>query len=458
MSVQELHGFGRAMRTRGLVRPVRTVDDAVEAVREASARAGEPGARGLIARGLGSSYGDPAQNSGGLTLDLTQLNQILSLDAEAEPPLAVVEAGVSLDQLMRAALPLGLWVPVLPGTRQVTIGGAIAADVHGKNHHKQGSFGNHVRSLDLLTADGEIRTLTPDGEGSAEFWATVGGMGLTGIVLRATIAMQRCETGYFTVDTDRTADLDETIDLMTRDDDNYTYTVSWMDAVTSGRSMGRAVYTRGEKATRCELPDKLRGEPLRFVGPKLGTVPDVFPNGMLNKITGAAFSEFWYRKAPKHRVGEVQNITQFFQPLDVFDHWNRGYGPAGFLQYQFQIPFDAEAAFRRTVEMITSSGHISGLNVLKRFGEGNRGLLSFPRPGWTFTVDLPIRRGLDRLVHALDQVVLGAGGRLYLAKDSRVDAATFAQMYPRLDEFRELRARLDPHGIFVSDQARRLGI
>lgn len=205
-------------------------------------------------------------------------------------------------------------------------------------------------------------------------------MGLTGIVLRATIRMQRCETGYFTVDTDRTQNLADTMELMHRDDDNYTYTVSWMDAVTSGRHMGRAVYTRGEKALISELPRKLRSDPLKFVGPNFGTIPDVFPNGMVNKLTAAAFSELWYRKAPKHRVGEVQNITQFFQPLDVFNDWNRGYGPAGFLQYQFQIPFSAERDFERTVEMITGSGHVSCLNVLKRFGEGNRGLLSFPAP------------------------------------------------------------------------------
>ncbi|WP_392507213.1 FAD-binding protein [Naumannella halotolerans] len=452
MSLQTLHGFGRAMSTVGTVVRIGSQADAVAAVEAAH------GGRGLIARGLGSSYGDPAQNSGGLTLDLTGMDRILQLDAGSDVPLAVVEAGVSLDQLMRAALPLGLWVPVLPGTRQVTVGGAIAADVHGKNHHKQGSFGNHVLAMDLLGADGEVRTLTPDDENSDIFWATVGGMGLTGIVLRATIRMQRCETGYFTVDTDRTQNLADTMELMHRDDDNYTYTVSWMDAVTSGRHMGRAVYTRGEKALISELPRKLRSDPLKFVGPNFGTIPDVFPNGMVNQLTAAAFSELWYRKAPKHRVGEVQNITQFFQPLDVFNDWNRGYGPAGFLQYQFQIPFSAERDFERTVEMITGSGHVSCLNVLKRFGEGNRGLLSFPRPGWTLTVDLPIRHGLDRLVHALDEVVLGAGGRLYLAKDSRVDASAFAQMYPKLDEFREIRERLDPEGIFISDQARRLGL
>ena len=398
----------------------------------------------MVPRGLGRSYGDAAQNAGGTTLDLTRLNKILQVDAEGDVPTVSVQSGVSIDALMKALLPFGLWVPVLPGTRQVTIGGAIAADVHGKNHHTQGSFGNHVRDLDLLTADGAIRTIGPDGDDPELFWATVGGMGLTGVILRATVAVQRTETAYFTVDTQRCGDLDELMATMTDGDENYTYSVAWFDAVTRGKHLGRAVLTRGNKAKISDLPAKLRTEPLRFAAPSFGTIPEVFPNRMVNLATAKAFSAMWFRKAPKHRVGEVQNITTFFHPLDIVAEWNRVYGPNGFLQYQFAVPFAEHETFRRCVEMIVTSGHLSCLNVLKRFGPGNAAPLSFPMPGWTLTVDLPIEDGLDRLCTALDEQVVAAGGRCYLAKDSRLDAATFRQMYPRLDDFLAVRQRVDP--------------
>jgi decaprenylphospho-beta-D-ribofuranose 2-oxidase len=340
----------------------------------------------------------------------------------------------------------------------VTIGGAIAADVHGKNHHTQGSFGNHVRSLDLLCADGEIRTVEPDGDDPDLFWATIGGMGLTGVVLGATIAVQRVETAYFTVDTDQCSDIDDLMERMSSGDENYTYSVAWFDAVTHGKHLGRAVLTRGNKARLSDLPFKQRRDPLKFVAPEFGTMPEVFPNRMVNKATAKAFSEFWFRKAPAHKLGQVQNITQFFHPLDIVAEWNRVYGPNGFLQYQFVVPFDAHEIFRTAFVKIVESGHLSCLNVLKRFGPGNPAPLSFPMPGWTLTVDLPIEAGLDRLCNELDELVVGAGGRGYLAKDSRLSAATFRKMYPRLDDFLAVRRRVDPAGLFTSDLSRRLEI
>lgn len=451
----ELHGWGRTPSSRSHLASVGSLADAVSALRSPD------GGRGLTARGLGRSYGDAAQNTGGTTLDLTRLNKILAVDASSDPATVTVQAGVSLDSLMRALLPFGLWVPVLPGTRQVTIGGAIAADVHGKNHHTQGSFGNHVLSLDLLTADGEVHTLTPGGEpglnqGGRAFWATVGGMGLTGVILGATVAVQRTETAYFTVDTDRCSDLDDLMATMCEGDDTYTYSVAWFDAVTRGAHMGRAVLTRGDKAALADLTPKLRRDPQKFVAPSFGTIPEIFPNRMVNKVTAKAFSEFWYRKAPAHREGELQNITQFFHPLDIVAEWNRVYGPHGFLQYQFVVPFSESETFRRCFEMIVTSGHLSCLNVLKRFGPGNPSPLSFPMPGWTLTVDLPIEHGLDRLCDALDEQVIGAGGRVYLAKDSRLSAETFRAMYRRLDDFLAVRREVDPAGLFSSDLARRL--
>jgi len=450
-SATEVHGWGRTVPARTRLTPISSPADAQEALRSADGR-------GLVPRGLGRSYGDAAQNSGGVTLDLTGLNKVLALDIAADPATVTVQAGVSLDALMKALLPFGLWVPVLPGTRQVTIGGAIAADVHGKNHHTQGSFGNHVRAVELLTADGEIRTLTPDGEQAPLFWATIGGMGLTGVILRATVALQRTESAYFSVDTDRCSDLDDLMQRMSAGDDAYTYSVAWFDAVTRGRHLGRAVLTRGNKAALAELTPKLRRDPLKFVAPSFGTIPQVFPNGLVNRATARAFSTAWYRKAPRHQVGALQNITQFFHPLDIVRDWNRVYGPAGFLQYQFVVPFTASDTFRRCVEMIVTSGHVSCLNVLKRFGPGNAAPLSFPMPGWTLTVDLPIADGLDRLCRALDEEVIGAGGRIYLAKDSRLSADRLRQMYPRLDDFLAVRRAVDPEGRFTSDLARRLAL
>jgi decaprenylphospho-beta-D-ribofuranose 2-oxidase len=414
-----------------------------------------PGPRGITARGLGSSYGDPAQNAGGLVLDLTGLDRIRAIDAEAG--IARVDAGVSLDTLMRAALPLRLWVPVLPGTRQVTVGGAIASDVHGKNHHSAGSFGNHVLSIDLALSDATVRTLTPDGPDAELFWATVGGMGLTGVMLRATIALKRTESAYFVVDTDRTSDLDELMALLTDgSDDRYDYSAAWFDTTTTGAALGRAVLTRGSLAKADELPAKLRGNPLRFEAPQLLRFPDLFPNGLANPATLRAFSELWWRKAPRRQRGAVQNITAFLQPLDVFADWNRVYGRRGFLQYQFIVPLGAEPVFRRIVEIIAASPHASGLNVLKRFGAGDPAPLSFPAPGWTICVDLPIAAGLSELCTTLDAMVLDAGGRHYLAKESRTSPEAIRRGYPRLDEWRKVRAAADPAGVFTSDLARRL--
>jgi decaprenylphospho-beta-D-ribofuranose 2-oxidase len=445
---QRLTGFGRTAPTTALVAPITAESEVLDALRS-------PGPRGITARGLGSSYGDPAQNAGGLVLDMTGLNRIHAIDSDAR--VARVDAGVSLDSLMRAALPFGLWVPVLPGTRQVTIGGAIAADIHGKNHHSAGSFGNHVLSIDLATADGTVRTLTPDGPQAELFWATVGGMGLTGITLRATIALKPCESAYFVVDTDRTADLDELMTLLTDgSDDRYDYSAAWFDTTTTGSALGRAVLTRGSLARRDELPAKLARQPLKFDAPQLLRFPDVFPNGLANPRTLRAFSELWYRKAPKRQRDAVQNITAFYQVLDVFGGWNRLYGRRGFLQYQFVVPMGAEDAFRRIVETIAASDHASGLNVLKRFGAGNNAPLSFPVPGWTITVDFPIAAGLAELCNELDTMVLDAGGRHYLAKESRTSPAAIRCGYPRLDEWRKVRAAADPHGVFTSDMARRL--
>ena len=446
-TTKQLTGWGRTAPTVARVLSTPDPETIIEAVTGADGR-------GVIARGLGRSYGDNAQNGGGLVVDMTALNAIHSMDRDSH--LVDVDGGVNLDQLMRAALPLGLWVPVLPGTRQVTVGGAIACDIHGKNHHSAGSFGNHVRSMDLLTADGRVRHLTPDGEDAALFWATVGGNGLTGIILRATIAMTPTETAYFIADGDVTPTLDDTIAFHSDGSENdYTYSSAWFDAISAPPKLGRAAISRGSLATLDQLPTKLQKNPLKFDAPQLLTFPDVFPNGLANKYTFGPIGELWYRKSGTYR-GKVQNLTQFYHPLDMFGEWNRGYGSAGFLQYQFVVPTEAVEEFKAIIADIQRSGHYSFLNVFKLFGAGNEAPLSFPIPGWNICVDFPIKTGLHEFVTELDRRVLEFGGRLYTAKDSRTTAETFHAMYPRIDEWIKVRREVDPAGVFASDMARRL--
>jgi decaprenylphospho-beta-D-ribofuranose 2-oxidase len=445
-----LTGFGR---TAPSVAQVLSTPDP-EVIAKAVAQVADSGGRGVIARGLGRSYGDNAQNGGGLVIDMTPLNGIHSIDADT--CLAHVDAGVSLDQLMKAALPFGLWVPVLPGTRQVTVGGAIACDIHGKNHHSAGSFGNHVRSMDLLLANGELRHLTPDGEDAELFWATVGGNGLTGIILRATIAMTPTETAYFIADGDVTHTLDETIAFHSDGSEaNYTYSSAWFDAISGPPKLGRAVISRGSLATVDQLPGKLRKNPLKFDAPQYFTMPDIFPNGLGNKYTFGPLTEAWYRLGKTYR-GKAQNLTQFYHPLDMVGEWNRAYGTVGFAQYQFVVPVEAVEEFKGIMYDIQRSGHYSWLNVFKLFGPGNQAPLSFPIPGWNVCVDFQIKSGLNEFLNELDDRVMEFGGRVYTAKDSRVNADNFHAMYPRIDEWIAVRRKVDPTGVFASDMARRL--
>lgn len=378
---------------------------------------------------------------------------------DVDPDTGVVDAdaGVSLDALMKAGLPRGLWVPVLPGTRQVTIGGAIASDIHGKNHHSHGSFGNHVRSMDLLTADGTIRTLTPDGPDAELFWATVGGMGLTGIIVRARIRMKHTETAYFIVDNDRTDNLEQTMELLTGgSDDGYEYSMSVPDTISIDSRLGRAGFSRESLATLDQLPPKLRRNPLKFDAPQLLTVPDIFPNGMVNNLTTRIAAEAAHRVYPRRARGRIQNLTQFYHPLDLLGEWNRAYGRRGFLQYQFSMPFGAEQQLAATVRAIAHSGHRSFLNVFKRMGPANDAPLSWPHPGYMLSLDFPLAPGLAEFCTRLDQRVQDAGGRLYFAKDSRTTPEMVRAMYPRLDEWRRTRETVDPEGVFVSDLSRRL--
>ncbi|MFH9827610.1 FAD-binding protein [Streptomyces bobili] len=438
-------GWGRtAPTTARLIRP-RTYEEAVTAVRDS-------GARGSIPRGLGRAYGDAAQNAGGAVLDMTGLDQIHAIDVAGGSVLC--DAGVSLHHLMEALLPLGWFVPVTPGTRYVTVGGAIGADIHGKNHHVSGSFSRHVVSLELLTADGTVRTVRP---GTDLFDATAGGMGLTGVILTATLRLQPVATTLMSVDTERATDLDDLMARLTATDHRYRYSVAWIDLLARGTATGRAVLTRGDHAPLAALPARARSAPLSFRPARLPAAPAWVPEGLLTRRTVGLFNELWYRRAPRARRGELQRLSAFFHPLDGVPHWNRVYGRGGFVQYQFVVGHGREETLRRIVGRIARRRCPSFLAVLKRFGDADPGWLSFPVPGWTLALDIPANLpGLGAFLDELDAEVAAAGGRVYLAKDSRLRPDLLAAMYPRLDDFRALRAELDPRGVFVSDLARRL--
>lgn len=446
---RELAGWGRTWPSASEVWTPVTTDEAASALDDAPAR-------GVVARGLGRSYGDAAQNAGGAVIDATAFSGVRSFDATTG--LVTVAAGTSLDDLMRWFVPRGWFVPVTPGTRQVTVGGAVASDIHGKNHHRAGTWCAHVRRLRLATpADGPI-AVAPDRDAEL-FWATAGGMGLTGVVLDATVALTPIATSRALVDTDRTDTLVDCMDLLAAGDDDYEYTVAWVDLLPLKGGVGRSVITRGRFAEVDELPASDRREPLAFAPQALATVPPLVPPRLLNRWSIQAFNEAWWRKAPRYRRDEIQTISRFFHPLDGIEFWNRFYGPRGFLQWQIVVPFGAEEVLHDVADAFAVARVPTLIGVLKRFGAANPGPLSFPLPGWTLALDIPVGiDGTGPLLDRLDAQVAEAGGRIYLAKDSRLRPELMPAMYPRIEEWRTVRRRVDPGGILQSDLARRLGL
>jgi FAD/FMN-containing dehydrogenases len=380
------------------------------------------------------------------------LSGIEALDAHAGTLTAL--AGTSLAAILERIVPAGWFLPVTPGTRFVTLGGAIANDVHGKNHHRDGGIGDHVVSFDLLAPGGEVRTVTPTDD-PATYEATLGGLGLTGIILRATIRLLSIETSRLRVDTDRVDHLDDLMGRMEANDASYRYSVAWIDALATGSHLGRGVLTRGDHAALGDLDAKDLRDPLGYAPKTLPSIPPGLP-GLVTPLTAGAFNEAWFRKAPHCERGRIRPLAPFFYPLDAVGDWNRLYGRRGFVQYQFLVPFGAEAVIYEVLRALSAARCASFLAVLKRFGPG-RGMLSFPSLGWTLALDIPAARpSLGGLLDRFDRRVADVGGRVYLAKDSRLDPTLLSTMYPDLDRWREVHARVDPHGLLRSDLARRL--
>ena len=437
-----LTGWGRATASSS---ELRSIDD-VDALRRLVAGAGP---RGVLARGLGRSYGDAAQNAGGIVLERWRRAAPIVVDPDSRT--ATLTGGTSLSRALRELLPTGWMLPVVPGTRFVTIGGAVAADVHGKNHHADGSFGHWVRRLTLLDGCGEVRELSPATDPDA-FWATVGGLGLTGVVLDATVELVPVATAYIRVRTRRIATLHEALEAMTAS--SARHHVAWVDTLP-GHGFGRCVLDEGDPADVTDLPDGMRADPLRYRPRQLVDAPPV-PVNLVRRPVVRAFNEMWWRKAPRDRT-EIASTDSFFHPLDAVGAWNRLYGRPGFVQWQCVVPLGAHDVLTSSLRRLADAGVTASLVVLKRFGERTPAPLSFPMPGWTLAVDIPageptLAEALDRL----DEEVIAAGGRVYLVKDSRLGARAAASMYPGLPDWRDVRRRLDPRGVFVSDLARRL--
>ena len=409
--------------------------------------------RSIIARGLGRGYGDCAINGIGITANCQSLNQFTVTDGILD-----AQAGASIDEVLRVIVPSGYFIPVTPGTKFVTIGGAIAADVHGKNHHKDGSFGNFVVELDLLIADGTTQTISPSINPKL-FWATVGGMGLTGVILSAKVQLPAIKTSRIFSTNIVCKNLDVLMNEMIRADEYSKYSVAWVDTLARGKKLGRSILSIGDHAAETDLDKKLRKSPLQYSSKQLISFPKIAFSGVINRVTVRMFNALWFYKAKFTKKRKLVSFDSFFYPLDGVRNWNHVYGKGGFIQYQFSVPDEASDLVGFVLDKLSQQRIPSFLSVLKRFGANGDGLISFPSKGWTLAVDIPTGvAGLGELLDELDAKVVDAGGKIYLAKDSRMNPNLVESMYPLLNEFRKVKNEIDPENVFQSNLSRRLGL
>jgi FAD/FMN-containing dehydrogenase len=384
--------------------------------------------------GLGRSYGDSCLNDQGVLLRSNQLDHFISFDDRKG--LLCCEAGISLQAILELVVPRGWFLPVTPGTKFVTVAGAIANDVHGKNHNKVGTFGCHVRQFELLRSDGSRHVCSLQQKPEL-FAATIGGLGLTGFIVWAELQLIPVTNAFIEEESIQCRNLDEMMSLFQDSEKNYEYTVAWIDCLASGAQLGRGIFTRGNHCRNPALPNGFQPRPVR-------SVPFVFPPGCLNRLSVTAFNQLYYRKLGGKRKSTRMDYDRFFYPLDAIHHWNRLYGPGGFIQYQCVLVENSLEAMKELLQHIARSGQPSPLNVLKDFGDiPSPGLLSFPRKGLTLALDFPHRGEKTlQLCNALDEVVRQAKGALYPAKDSRMPTAMFESSFPRLAAFKH---HIDPH-------------
>jgi decaprenylphospho-beta-D-ribofuranose 2-oxidase len=453
---RELRGWGGTAPSSAGVQRIRDAEE----LRAALMREHADG-RGVIARGAGRSYGDAAQNGGGDVLDMTGLTGICAIDAVART--VTVEAGVTLGRLLATLAGCGLTLPVVPGTRFVTVGGAIACDIHGKNHAARGSFAHQTVGLTLYTPGGERVELNPERDGEL-FYATLGGMGLTGVVSEATLRVEPLAAPWLLSDVDRTSSLEHTLEML-REHASAEHLIAWVDLLIARPRFGRGLVHRirewpAELAQRAPREPRVwrPGHPAALAQAAAFEVPRGFPRGVLRPALVRAYNLAHWAGTPRER-DHPTTLMQTYFPLDVVDSWYRLYGPSGFYQYQFVVPPDAEGTMVRALELLHERRLPVYLAVIKRFGEPAPGPLSFPIAGWTAALDLPAGvPGLMQALDELDELVARVGGRVYLTKDARLRPELLRQMYPRLDEFNAVRARVDPHGMMRSDLGRRLGL
>ncbi|MDI3288815.1 FAD-binding oxidoreductase [Polyangium sp. 15x6] len=403
-----------------------------------------------LSRGMGRSYGDSSLPARGTdrVVSTRLANRILAFDARTGVVRA--EAGLSLVELNRLFVPRGFFPPVTPGTKFVTLGGMVASDVHGKNHHREGCFGAHVRSLRMRLADDSIVTCSPT-EHADLFHATIGGMGLLGHILEVEFTLHRIPSPWIFMESERVRDIDEFLAALGRAAPRWPMTMGWIDCLQRGRSMGRGILMAGRWAEPHEAPK----EPPRAAAEL--TFPVELPDWALNPTTASLFNTAYYWRHTQQRVETIVAPEPFFYPLDAILHWNRVYGPRGFTQYQCVLPRAAgPAAVRAFMELLTRLGGASPLCVIKDCGPEGEGLLSFPLEGTSIAVDMAISPDIQRIVDRLNEFVIAAGGRIYLTKDRFTRPEHFRAMEPRLERFFAVREKWDPHRRLRSAQSVRL--